>query len=141
MDGAVVPRARISTDEAALRRIETVFWRIKTSFTGLYDLTLSGEIYNDLSIHLGLASTADGLDLGQNARQSELRNFQTPPHVETPTMKTRNRIKTAVILATQRQKANSYIREITVHFVDPTASTILRWSKQTLGIPNIRKEC
>ena len=129
MDGAVVPRARISTDEAALRRIETVFWRIKTSFTGLYDLTLSGEIYNDLSIHLGLASTADGLDLGQNARQSELRNFQAPPHVENPTMKTRNRIKTAVILATQRQKANSYIREVTVHFVDPTASTILRWSE------------
>ena len=129
MDGAVVPRARISTDEAALRRIETVFWRIKTSFTGLYDLTLSGEIYNDLSIHLGLASTADGLDLGQNAVQSELRNFQTPPHVENPTMKTRNRIKTAVILATQRQKANSYIREVTAHFVDPTASTILRWSK------------
>ena len=129
MDGAVVPRARISTDEAALRRIETVFWRIKTSFTGLYDLTLSGEIYNDLSIHLGLASTADGLDLGQNAVQSELRNFQTPPHVENPTMKTRNRIKTAVILATQRQKANSYIREVTVHFVDPTASTILRWSE------------
>ena len=129
MDGAVVPRARISTDEAALRRIETVFWRIKTSFTGLYDLTLSGEIYNDLSIHLGLASTADGLDLGQNARQSELRNFQAPPHVENPTMKTRNRIKTAVILATQRQKANSYIREVTAHFVDPTASTILRWSK------------
>ena len=29
--------------------------------------------------HLGLASTADGLDLGQNAVQSELRNFQTPP--------------------------------------------------------------
>ena len=139
MDGAVVPRARISTDEAALRRIETVFWRIKTSFTGLYDLTLSGEIYNDLSIHLGLASTADGLNLGQNAVQSELRNFQTPPHVENPTMKTRNRIKTAVILttaattivilATQRQKANSYIREVTAHFVDPTASTILRWSK------------
>ncbi len=126
MDGAVVPRARITTDEAALRRIETVFWRIKTSFTGLYDLTLSGEIYNDLSIHLGLASTADGLDLGQNAVQSELRNFQTPPHVENPTMKTRNRIKTAVILATKRQKANSYIREVTVHFVDPTASTILR---------------
>ena len=70
MDGAVVPWARISTDEAAHRRIETVFWRIKTSFTGLYDLTLSGEIYNDLSIHLGLASTADGLDLGQNAVQS-----------------------------------------------------------------------
>ncbi len=129
MDGAVVPRARITTDEAALRRIETVFWRIKTSFTGLYDLTLSGEIYNDLSIHLGLASTADGLDLGQNAVQSELRNFQTPPHVENPTMKTRNRIKTAVILATKRQKANSYIREVTVHVVDPTASTILRWSK------------
>ena len=122
MDGAVVPRARISTDEAALRRI-------KTSFTGLYDLTLSGEIYNDLSIHLGLASTADGLDLGQNARQSELRNFQTPPHVENPTMKTRNRIKTAVILATKRQKANSHIREITVHFVDPTASNVLRWSE------------
>jgi len=132
MDGAVVPRARITTDEAALRRI-------KTSFTGLYDLTLSGEIYNYLSIHLGLASTADGLDLGQNARQSELRNFQTPPHVENPTMNTRNRIKTAVILTTaattivilaiKRQKANSYIREVTVHFVDPTASTILRWSK------------
>ena len=129
MDGAVVPRARISTDEAALRRIETVFWRIKTSFTGLYDLTLSGEIYNYMSIHLGLASTADGLNLGQNAVQSELRNFQTPPHVENPTMKTRNRIKTAVILATKRQKANSYIREVTVHFVDPTASTILRWSE------------
>ena len=54
-------------------------------------------------------------------------------------MKTHNRIKTAVILttaattivilATKRQKANSYIREVTVHFVDPTASTILRWSK------------
>ena len=54
-------------------------------------------------------------------------------------MKTRNRSKTAVILttaattigilATKRQKANSYIREITVLFVDPTASNVLRWSE------------